>query len=207
MYKPWEIEPALNLERLEVLSAIISGARSEVNERREEDRGDDNWVIGCRANGWVRRSLNKFSEEVDWLDVPSPGLSFLMRIETVSVRIATDDPYDIGSRSKEKLSSNPVQSDFGFPTAWSRVQLQWFIVTETDVDMEIIRIALLGILPWGEVVARHVLSEHEITPVIVGIDDELPPPYNPEEPEVGHPSQDDDEDEIRNTGTDDESDE
>lgn len=190
MQKPWELDAALHHERITAVAEVIFDARSHVLDLRDEDNGDDNWAVGCRSNSWCRTALSKHSEAgtYPWLRVVNPNLDFLMLIDGIPVRLARDDPYTPSGKALRKASL-PQRTDydqfyFSFPESWSLSQVHWVFIVETGTESEVLSVSLLGVLPWGEIIARHVVPTIGFVRTFRVVEPETTAIYEPPEPVV-----------------------
>lgn len=92
---PWEISPALKPERLQLLDRTIRRVRNEVVDVTQMwEKGDDRWVIGCRAHRWLFRELKNMHEsgQHPWMDLSWHGLHFSLAVDREHIRIYSGDP-------------------------------------------------------------------------------------------------------------------
>lgn len=153
---PWEIAPALKPERLLLLDRTVRRVREDV-VRVTNEKGDDKWVVGCRAYKWLWHALKEMylSGEHPWL-VVQVGMYLNVRVEGVPIRIYSGNPegqpYDrqlqAGLRELEKLTTQRelFENEYGDacldPDGWF-----WMMAVDTD---ELGRVLRTGVLQAHE---------------------------------------------------------
>lgn len=69
---PWESFPSLHEGRLRIIAEIIRDVRSECVRTHEPSKGDEPWVLGCRAYRRTCFALAEAAKEHDWLTLVEP---------------------------------------------------------------------------------------------------------------------------------------
>lgn len=158
---PWEISAALQPERLELLDQIVRKTRADVVAATDKpERGDDSWVVGCRAHRWLQKTLKDMhdSGEYPWLTVETEGLYTSVKFEREPIRIYRGDP---NGRPEERhlraalrelersASSSASQTDLFARIDDDRENVGWFWMFACDTD------------DMGAVLRTGVLQAHE----------------------------------------------
>lgn len=103
---PWELHPALTVERLRICARLLANARRDALAMASHELGDDPWSIGCRAYAFSRHRLRRTAEagHYDWLGVLDDSHHFIFLIEDVPVRFyrgPADEPTERTLRRHE----------------------------------------------------------------------------------------------------------
>ena len=159
---PWSDFPALTAARLEVVAAIICAVRREAVRTHEPSKGDDSWVLGCRAFRRTCSAIAEATDEHSWLtlieskekaearekdpDSVDPDMHFVFAIGSVPLRFYRGSP-DKASRNslKRKAPELRVQQlvlDFDVPV---RPSFFLRLAIETDEAGLVERVVLVEV--------------------------------------------------------------
>ncbi len=99
-FLPWDVYPALSLDRLIIVADTIrSGRRSAVLDH-EPSKGDDSWTLGCVAYRRICYALTQATQRFPWLTVlPEEQNRFTFAVGSIPLKFYKGDPDDPPSRS------------------------------------------------------------------------------------------------------------
>jgi hypothetical protein len=131
--KPWEVDAALQEERLRFVAELLLEIREEVARAQERDKGDGNWGLGCRAYERTAFRLIQLSSsgEYPWLQAVKPTsnrLELALSIGGCPVRYLRGD-------SERPASRHVVRAEYQYrlwPEARDDEGWYWLLVLETD---------------------------------------------------------------------------
>lgn len=157
---PWEVNPDLTLERLQVLAENIRDVRHDALDIHEEDKGDDAQVHGTVA---YRRSCHRlmhlaYSGEYPWLSIVDKSRRFIFAVGGTSMRMYRGDARRPPARSLRSYVTELLaqqQGDLPFDEAIvvPRDGWVWRLAVETDVTGQVTRIVVFQVNPDLDV--RH----------------------------------------------------
>ncbi|VUT00587.1 hypothetical protein SB6408_01918 [Klebsiella spallanzanii] len=90
MKQPWELNPALTIERLKQLASLIRNVRDDVIDLHNEELGDSARSTGLRAYECCRTRIIRAAtqhEEWPWLGIVKDDGKFTFSIDSVPVRL------------------------------------------------------------------------------------------------------------------------
>ena len=182
--KPWEVDAALQEERLRLLAELLLEIRAEVARAQERDKGDGNWGLGCRAYERTAFRLAQLSSsgEYPWLRAVNPSsnrLELALSIGGCPVRYPRGD-------SERPASRQVVRAEHQYrlcPDARDDEGWYWLLVLETDERGNGTRVVVEQVNRVGE--TRWAWSAAQVAGVetrgdevvaVAGEGAELPPP-------------------------------
>jgi hypothetical protein len=163
---PWEVNPALTLDRLRVITDIIVRVRREVAESTDYEEGDGFfglWAPGSRVHARLAHHIKRTatSRLYPWLTIVNQGLQFTFAIDGVPVRIYRGEAErpSRGARKVSLLEHVKQQElfDLGLITkpdlSWA-----WRIAVETEPDGKVFSVNILQVGPGSPVSVRNRFS-------------------------------------------------
>jgi hypothetical protein len=182
--KPWEVDAALQEERLTLLAKLLLEIRAEVTRAQEPDKGDGNWGLGCRAYERTAYRLIQLSTsgEFPWLRAVNPTsnrLELALSIGGCPVRYLRGD-------SERPASRHVARAGYQYrlwPGTRDDQGWYWLLVLETDELGNGTRVVVeqvdgTGETRWPWIAAEATAVEVQMTNVVSiakeGAD--LPPP-------------------------------
>jgi hypothetical protein len=180
MSLPTDFHPGLTESRLMAIGSIIRGARHRAVMHHEPSKGDDEWVLGCRAYRWqcfdVASAADKNPEwlsiieggsEVEEGHTTLSGLRFTFAVGGVPLRFYRGSADEVPARSLRRsyVELERHQQAFEFvtePTADACLRL----AVETDDTGDVSRIVLIQVDAEGNPIGQGwTIPETEQRPV------------------------------------------
>jgi hypothetical protein len=174
---PWELNAALEQERLVTLAKVAVETRNRAFAEADRAAGDTNWGLACKAHERLMFALSRMAEsgEHPWLTVIRDGLYLMPLIGTVPIRLFRGSPERVSSRhldavrlEAERVTVPDAQIAFSFmvPVAddgpW-----YWLMAMETDEHGLVTRVVYFQANDAGQ--TRHAwecrLPQREAEPV------------------------------------------
>jgi hypothetical protein len=158
---PWDVNPALKLERLVTLARLVAETRNKVFAAADREEGDTNWGLGCRAHERLGHALARLADagKHPWLTVTREGLYLMPLIDGIPVRPYRGAPTKPGSRHLDAVRaeaerSQPKQTAFSFMDGLEQDgPWHWLMALETDATFKVVRVVYLQANEAG--VTRH----------------------------------------------------
>lgn len=147
MKQPWELNPALTIERLKQLASLIRNVRDDVIDLHNEELGDSARSTGLRAYECCRtriiRAATQF-EEWPWLGIVKDDGKFTFSIDSVPVRLYRGGPNRPEERrlipcveALSQMSLLPVE-------VGNAASVIWFFAVEVDDLRYVERVTFTG---------------------------------------------------------------
>jgi hypothetical protein len=182
--KPWEVDPALQEDRLRFIAELLLEIRGEVAYTQEPDKGDGNWGLGCRAYERTAFRLIQLASGggYPWLQAVNPSnnrLELALSIGGCPVRYLRGD-------SERPALRHVARAEHQYrlwPEARDEEDWYWLLVLETDGLSNGTRVVVEQVNRMGETRWAWVAAE-AATAVTRDTDDisiaregaDLPPP-------------------------------
>jgi hypothetical protein len=177
---PWELHPALQLDRLVSLAKVAVETRNRAFAEADRAAGDTNWGLACKAHERLMFALTRLAEggTCPWLTVNREGLYLMPLVEDVPVRLFRGAADHVSSRhldavrfEYERVRANDTQTAFSFMAATeSESPWYWLMAMETDAAGMVSRVVYFQANDAGE--ARHQWE----CPLEDRREEEVPPP-------------------------------
>ena len=178
MKQPWELNPALTLERLKQLASLIRNVRDDVVDLHNEELGDSVRSTGLRAYECCRTRIIRAatqSEEWPWLGIVKDDGKFTFSIDSVTVRLYRGEPNHPEERrlipcveALSQMSLLPIE-------VGSAASILWFFAVEVDDFRYVERVTFTGFLEGVQVSCLEIPLDERV-PAFSSIDAELPEP-------------------------------
>jgi hypothetical protein len=139
---PWEVNPALLPQRLQLLARRAVIARNGCADEYRPEKGDDPWCLGCRAYRWTCAEFRALASvaENPWLTMTEEGLRCTIRIGDTPLKFyrgAAEQPNSRSLRSAllETLAMAQTRIKF-YDDEMSEEQAGWAWLMAIDTDDE-----------------------------------------------------------------------
>ena len=161
----WEIAPALTQERMSIIAGLLARVRQDALATHEPNKGDSNWVLGCRVYGRSCNHIMAAAAMHDWLGIIDNTLHFVFTVGGVPVRFGHGDPEQprarLLRRYPEEIEAQQSVFDFGSDLIESR----WRLIVETDSEtLAVDRIVLIQATGEGAVINSWGLQPESVPP-------------------------------------------
>lgn len=154
---PWIVAPALHDSRLRALAEAVDRVRSEALLDHFPDKGDDEWVFGCKA---YRRTcfaflkLAQMPANANWLAVECDGLACTLKVEGIAIKFykgPADAPSDRALRGLDAAVQAALAGQGSlFPSNDNSLEWGWLMAIETHPDNTVARVVLLQATASGD---------------------------------------------------------
>jgi hypothetical protein len=174
----WDHAPELQQQRLELLAGLLASVRREVLATHEPEKGDNNWVLGCRAYGRSCSAITEASRTYEWLGVLDESLHYVFTIGGVPVRFAHGDHEQPSAHllRRDAKEAHAQQLAFDLPEL---LNWRWRIIVETDSEtLQVTNVALIQATGDGAIEEWWPLLSESVVPAELRKEEaeEIPPP-------------------------------
>src|SRR5262245_27310875 len=90
--------PGFTSERLRLIVSTIASVREDAQNDHAPDKGDDEWVFGCRSYRRSCHELLQLSRVQPWLKVVMEGLACTLLVDGTSIKFYRGDADKPSSR-------------------------------------------------------------------------------------------------------------
>lgn len=173
---PWEVHPDLTRERLIEIGQLIMKGRNDAVMWQNEEIGDDNWILGCRAFQATRHQIIAAAESGDrsWLKIVDSSKHLIFKIGDVPIRFYRGSAEEPTSRTSRQTFPELAQLALVFPD--ERRDLAYRLAIETDFDGSVSVIKFVGLLgdslrlSWTVPLEKPTASLFPVAPPAEGVE-------------------------------------
>ena len=182
--KPWEVDAALQEDRLRFIAELLLEIRGEVAYAQEPDKGDGHWGLGCRAYERTGFRLIQLASAggYPWLLAVNPSnnrLELALSIGGCPVRYLRGDSERPALRQVERAEYQYRL----WPGARDDEDWYWLLVLETDglgngTRVVVEQVNRMGETRWAWIAAEAATAETRSAEIMSMAREgaELPPP-------------------------------
>jgi hypothetical protein len=171
--EPWNIDPDLTEDRLEVIARAIVDARDSVKETYDPERGDIPWNFGCSAHTRTMHGLRLVADAHPWLTVEGSGLAYRIRIGKVVARVSRGDASNPSQKSLQRGLSDLVSTQGLFEFFEDELELEdawfWQVTVETHADGTAAQVVFHQATRSGETRSRWAVPAERLVRVIAEV--------------------------------------
>lgn len=169
---PWDVSPALTVERLNLIANTIARVRADAREGHLPEKGDDPWVFGCRAYRRTCYALAglELSGDHPWLQVHEEGLACTLLVEGEPIKFYKGEAEKPTPRSLRRGLDAALRQHklFFFEDELNAEESGWFwlIALEIHEDGSLMQAVVLQANSHGETRNLYFIPVDSPVPVV-----------------------------------------
>lgn len=167
--KPWEIEPGLAEDCLSELARILRDVRHKALHLHDPVEGDGPWCLGCRIYERTINTIERKSNEYDWLRFHRTDLYFVIFVNNIPIRFykgRIDKPTARTLRQRY-----PETTYKQLPLSFYQPEWFWRIAIETEEDGSVFRIVIAQFEESGTSCNTFDIPLTDSIPLILPVED------------------------------------
>jgi hypothetical protein len=146
-FQPWDYHPELTIDRLVEVANLIVKGRDNAVEHHNEEIGDDEWVLGCRAFQLARAEILRAaaSGRHEWLTIINDSKQLVFAIGSIPVRFYRGLAEEPNERTVRQSYPELKQLSLAFIEKPELEGLAFRFAVETELDGSVQSVKFVGL--------------------------------------------------------------